>query len=51
MLARRGASVIEAADGATALEALRTEPDRIDPVVLDITLPWTLRKSSWKRFA
>jgi CheY-like chemotaxis protein len=39
MLDRTGVFVIEAADGGTALDAIRTEQNRIDVVVLDITIP------------
>jgi two-component system, cell cycle sensor histidine kinase and response regulator CckA len=39
MLGNTGVSVIEAADGGTALDAIRTKQNRIDVVVLDITIP------------
>jgi PAS domain S-box-containing protein len=39
MLGKKGARVIEAADGGTALDAIRTQQTRIDVVVLDITIP------------
>jgi CheY-like chemotaxis protein len=39
MLRKTGVFVIEAADGRTALDAIRTERNGIDVVVLDITIP------------
>ena len=39
LLQRRGFSVIQAADGSSALEMLRGHQDRIDAVLLDTTLP------------
>jgi len=39
ILGKRGLAVLEAADGGTALEAIRCQGNRIDVVVLDITLP------------
>jgi PAS domain S-box-containing protein len=39
MLGKTGVFVIEAADGGTALDAIRTQQNRIDVVVLDITIP------------
>jgi PAS domain S-box-containing protein len=39
MLGKTGVQVIEAADGGTALNAIRTQQNRIDVVVLDITIP------------
>jgi PAS domain S-box-containing protein len=39
MLDKTGAFVIEAADGGTALDALRTQENLIDVMVLDITIP------------
>jgi CheY-like chemotaxis protein len=39
MLDMTGAFVIEAADGGTALDALRTQENLIDVMVLDITIP------------
>jgi PAS domain S-box-containing protein len=39
MLARSGVFVIEAPDGASALDAIRTHEDRIDILILDITIP------------
>jgi nitrogen-specific signal transduction histidine kinase/CheY-like chemotaxis protein len=39
MLGKTGLVVIEAADGETALDAMRTRQDRIDVMVLDLTIP------------
>jgi CheY-like chemotaxis protein len=39
LLAKKGHIVLEAADGQTALDVIRSHPNRIDVVVLDITLP------------
>jgi PAS domain S-box-containing protein len=39
VLTRRGVEVIEAKDGPSAIEALRTHRHRIDVVVLDYTMP------------
>jgi CheY-like chemotaxis protein len=39
MLRRKGFSVIEASDGSTALELIRTHQDHIDAMLLDYTLP------------
>jgi CheY-like chemotaxis protein len=39
MLQRRGFSVIEASDGSSALELIRAHKDRIDAMLLDVTLP------------
>jgi len=39
MLHRRGCSVIQARDGSSALEFIQTHPDRIDAMLLDVTLP------------
>src|SRR4051794_28137253 len=38
-LRRDGYSVLQAADGTVAVELLRTFPDKIDHVLLDVTLP------------
>jgi two-component system cell cycle sensor histidine kinase/response regulator CckA len=39
LLRRRNFHVIEAADGVSAVELLRSDPSRIDVVLLDVTLP------------
>jgi PAS domain S-box-containing protein len=39
MLQRRGFSVIQASDGSSALELIRAHKDRIDAMLLDVTLP------------
>ena len=39
LLQRRGFSVIQASDGSSALELIRTRQDRIDAMLLDVTLP------------
>jgi CheY-like chemotaxis protein len=39
MLQRRGFSVIQANDGSSALELIRGHKDRIDAMLLDVTLP------------
>jgi CheY-like chemotaxis protein len=39
VLGRTGVSVIEAPDGGAALDAIRAQENRIDVVVLDITIP------------
>ena len=38
-LTRRGFTVLEAEDGAAALELLRRDPDRIDVLVTDVVMP------------
>jgi two-component system, cell cycle sensor histidine kinase and response regulator CckA len=38
-LRKRGLSVIEARDGSVALDLIRTQTDKIDAVLLDVTLP------------
>src|SRR4029077_7182372 len=39
LLQRRGFSVIEARDGSSALELIRTRQDHIEAMLLDVTLP------------
>ena len=39
LLQRRGFSVIQASDGSSALELIRTHPGRIVAMLLDVTLP------------
>ena len=39
LLQRRGFSVIQASDGSSALELIRTRQGRIDAMLLDVTLP------------
>ncbi len=39
LLQRRGFSVIQASDGSSALELIRTRQDRFDAMLLDVTLP------------
>ena len=39
LLQHRGFSVIQASDGSSALELIRTRQDRIDAMLLDVTLP------------
>src|SRR5262249_54259202 len=39
MLERRGFSVIQANDGSSAIELIRGHKDRIDAMLLDVTLP------------
>ena len=39
MLRRRGFEVLEAADGSSAVDILRTAVDKIDVILLDITIP------------
>ena len=39
LLQRRGSSVIQASDGSSALQLIRTREDHIDAMLLDVTLP------------
>jgi DNA-binding response OmpR family regulator len=39
MLRKNGFQVIEAIDGSSAIELVRTHPDKIDLMLLDVTLP------------
>jgi two-component system cell cycle sensor histidine kinase/response regulator CckA len=39
MLRRKGFEVLEAANGSTAIDLLRANSDRIDAILLDVTLP------------
>jgi PAS domain S-box-containing protein len=39
LLRHRGCSVIPASDGSSALDLIRTHQDRIDAILLDVTLP------------
>ena len=41
MLRKKGFSVIEAGDGSAAVDLLHSEKDRIDLILLDMTLPGT----------
>jgi len=38
-LRKEGFSVIEAGDGSTAMDLIRAHPERIDLLLLDVTLP------------
>ena len=38
-LRKKGLSVIEASDGSTAMDLLRTHVDDLDVILLDVTLP------------
>ena len=39
MLRKRGSEILEAANGSTAIDLIRTHGDRIDAILLDMTIP------------